>query len=119
MRNALLKILMLAAAGLAAQAEPYYYVASFGSDANPCTKTQPCRTFVKALNTMNSAPGIHGPIMALDSADYSSGGGMFINQPILIDGGEHGAFYTGPDGGPAFTILPGGYVTIRNLTVFT
>jgi hypothetical protein len=45
------------------------YISATGSDANPCTITNPCATFGGAL----SATQISGVIHCLDSRDYTDG----------------------------------------------
>ena len=56
------------------------YVASYGSNLNPCTRVKPCADFAFALT--QTATG--GEIDALDSADYP---GFTITVPVTIDGG--------------------------------
>jgi hypothetical protein len=98
--------LLTAASAASAQTS---YVASTGTGTT-CSKTAPCRTFAAALTAL---PISGGTILALDSADYSAGSNLFVGSPVIIDGGEHGAFFTG-----GFQLEPGGggYVTIRHLT---
>ena len=55
------------------------FVASTGSDANPCSLAFPCRTFVAAVAV--AAAG--GEVVALDSAGY---GAVTINKAITIAG---------------------------------
>src|ERR1017187_8538754 len=89
------------------------YVASTGTDANACTLNLPCRTFFTAYNAL---PVTGGNIVALDSADYSNGASLAITTPLTIDGGDHGAYLTGPASTYALSITPGiGQVTLRNL----
>src|SRR5215471_16146383 len=42
------------------------YVSGLGSDANPCSRTAPCRTFTQAISQTN--PG--GEVYVLDTAGY-------------------------------------------------
>jgi hypothetical protein len=56
------------------------WVSGNGDDANPCSRTAPCKTFAGAIS--KTAPG--GEIDALDPAGY---GALTITKPITIDGG--------------------------------
>src|SRR5579862_291210 len=53
------------------------FVASFGSDSNPCSFTQPCRTFQVAVGAV--LPG--GEVTAIDSAGF---GAVTINKAVTI-----------------------------------
>jgi hypothetical protein len=55
------------------------FVSAAGSDTNPCTVTQPCRTLVGAY----AATAPSGIISALDPAGY---GPLTITGPVTIDG---------------------------------
>ena len=58
------------------------WVASFGTDANACTRDLPCRTFQGAF----SKTVINGEINCIDPADYNPGLGTWtINKSISID----------------------------------
>src|SRR5215472_5030027 len=72
------------------------FVASTGSDSNPCSRIAPCRTFQAAVDA--AAPG--GEVVALDSAGFGSN--VNINKPISIIGS--------PGVYAAITVLPGGPV---------
>jgi hypothetical protein len=112
MNNRVLYVLgVLAAAQLSAGNK--VYVATFGNDGNPCdTFSQPCRTWLGAI----SKAGPSGVVLALDSGDF---GTIDISQPIIIDGGAHGAFATGDSTivsvGLGQTAL--GPVILRNISV--
>jgi hypothetical protein len=56
------------------------WVSGVGDDANPCSRTAPCKTFAGAIS--KTAPG--GEIDALDPAGY---GAVTITKGITIDGG--------------------------------
>src|SRR5438874_4894148 len=56
------------------------WVSGVGDDANPCSRTAPCKTFAGAIS--KTAAG--GEIDALDPAGY---GGVTITKAITIDGG--------------------------------
>jgi hypothetical protein len=56
------------------------WVSGVGDDANPCSRTAPCKTFAGAIS--KTAAG--GEINALDPGGY---GGVTITKAITIDGG--------------------------------
>ncbi|MGE8318261.1 MAG: right-handed parallel beta-helix repeat-containing protein [Comamonas sp.] len=56
------------------------WVSGVGDDANPCSRTAPCKTFAGALP--KTAP--HGVIDVLDPGGF---GAVTINKAITIDGG--------------------------------
>src|ERR1700761_6283859 len=70
---------LLASAPAHAQATRTW-VSGVGDDANPCSRTAPCKTFAGAIS--KTAPG--GEIDALDPAGY---GAVTITKAITIDGG--------------------------------
>ncbi len=90
---------------------PRTFVASNGSDANPCSLPSPCRGFARAL-TQTTA---NGEIIVLDSAGY---GTVTIDRSVTI---------TAPPGvyagisvftGVGITVAtPGAAVTLRGLTI--
>src|SRR5262245_9760486 len=53
------------------------FVSGAGNDANPCSLTAPCRTFVAALGATDTG----GEIVVLESAGY---GPVAINKPVSI-----------------------------------
>ena len=61
----------------AANAAQRTFVASYGSDAWPCTLAQPCRGFQAAIDAVS--PG--GEVVALDSAGY---GAMSISKAVSV-----------------------------------
>jgi hypothetical protein len=110
-------IIALIATASAAFASGTVYVASTGNDANPCTRTQPCRTFAGAQNVLTTDGNT---ILALDSADYSTGATLSLTYTVdTIDGGPQGASFTGPNGGAALAIGFGEAFTIKNLNIIT
>jgi hypothetical protein len=88
------------------------WVSGVGDDANPCSRTAPCKTFAGAIS--KTAAG--GEIDALDPAGY---GAVTITKAITIDGG----------GGQVASVLVSGtngivvqagvadVVTLRNLRI--
>ena len=60
------------------------WVSGVGDDANPCSRTAPCKTFAGAIS--KTAAG--GIIMPMDDGGF---GTVTITKPITIDGGHHSA----------------------------
>src|SRR6516165_12700097 len=56
------------------------WVSGVGDDANPCTRTAPCKTFAGAIS--KTAPG--GTIDALDPGGF---GALTITKALTIEGG--------------------------------
>lgn len=83
-----LAALALAGAAVAMTAPPAAaqatrtWVSGVGDDANPCSRTAPCKTFAGAIS--KTATG--GVINAMDDAGY---GAVTITKAITIDGGGH------------------------------
>src|SRR6266478_2966019 len=75
----LLVFFALATTMLSAQASRTW-VSGVGDDANPCSRTAPCKTFAGAIS--KTAAG--GEINALDPGGY---GAVTITKAITIDGG--------------------------------
>jgi hypothetical protein len=73
-------ILMLALAGLANAQATRTWVSGVGDDANPCSRTAPCKTFAGAIS--KTAAG--GEISVLDPGGF---GAVTITKAITIDGG--------------------------------
>jgi len=73
-------IFTFAVASMAQAQASRTWVSGVGDDANPCSRTAPCKTFAGAI--AKTASG--GEIDALDPAGY---GAVTITKPILIDGG--------------------------------
>jgi hypothetical protein len=69
------------------------FVASYGSDANPCTFGSPCKTFQNAYNVV----AVGGEVTAIDSAGF---GPITINHSVTI---------TSPDGVEAGIATVGDY----------
>lgn len=75
----LLGVLVFGTAMMSAQATRTW-VSGVGDDANPCSRTAPCKTFAGAIS--KTAPG--GEIDALDPGGF---GALTITKSITIDGG--------------------------------
>ena len=89
------------------------FVASTGSDSNPCTVTQPCQTFAQAYTKVSG----NGIIAALDPGKY---GPLNIVGPVTVDGNGWAAI-TAPSGGSGITVNAGASntVTLTGLNVDT
>ncbi len=90
------------------------FVSGVGNDADPCSRTAPCRTFAGAFNKTKAG----GEISVLDPGGY---GGLTINKSISINGewgGEAGSLVAGA-GVNGITINAGAtdMVNIRGLYV--
>jgi hypothetical protein len=84
--KALFVITFILAMSSAAQAQATRtWVSGVGNDANPCSRTAPCRTFAGAI--ANTA--VNGEISVLDPGAY---GAVTITKSIYING-THGAGY--------------------------
>lgn len=73
-------LLMVAFSSHASAQATRTWVSGVGDDANPCSRTAPCKTFAGAI--AKTAPG--GEIDALDPGGF---GALTITKPITIDGG--------------------------------
>lgn len=67
-----------------ALAQDRTWVSGVGDDANPCSRTAPCKTFAGAISKTDAG----GEINVLDSAGY---GAVTITKSITINGTGHGA----------------------------
>ena len=94
-------ILSLCIAGTAEAGIPQAYVSTAGADWNPCSATQPCRTFNKALMVVD--PG--GEIVVQNSGGYSPE--FTITQSVTIDGGGNDASVNSTFGSDLCTIAAG------------
>jgi hypothetical protein len=97
-------IFLTAASQLSAQATRTW-VSGVGDDANPCSRTAPCKTFAGAIS--KTAAG--GEIDALDPGGF---GAVTITKSIFIDGGSAlaGVLVSGTNGivvaaGPTDTVV--------------
>ena len=73
-------VLVVLSSSLAFAQASRTWVSGVGDDANPCSRTAPCKTFAGAIS--KTAPG--GEIDALDPAGY---GALTITKAITLDGG--------------------------------
>lgn len=106
-------VVWLGVPALASAQAPRTWVSGVGDDANPCSRTAPCKTFAGAIS--KTAAG--GIISVLDPGGY---GAVTITKSITIDGGGELAsvLVSGTNG---ITINDGGTSTItvqlRNLRI--
>src|ERR687894_1674807 len=77
-----LAVLALALPASASAQATRTFVSGVGNDANPCSRTAPCRTWSGA-QTKTAAGGI---MMAIDDGAY---GTISITKPLTLDGGRH------------------------------
>src|ERR1017187_1382899 len=87
------------------------WVSGVGDDANPCSRTAPCKTFAGAI----SKTAVGGEIDALDPGGF---GAITITKAITLDGAGTLASVLA-SGTNAITVAAGAndVVTIRNLTI--
>ncbi|MBA2349343.1 MAG: right-handed parallel beta-helix repeat-containing protein, partial [Solirubrobacterales bacterium] len=107
----MLALLLLALLPAAAQAQATRTWASgVGDDANPCSRTAPCKTFAGAIS--KTAAG--GEIDALDPGGY---GAVTITKAITIDGsGTHASILAGGSTGVTIN-APNAAVVLRDLSI--
>src|SRR5258705_4137639 len=74
---------MLTVTSLANAQATRTWVSGVGDDANPCSRTAPCKTFAGAI----SKTAVDGEIDALDPGGF---GAVTITKAITIDGGPTG-----------------------------
>ena len=115
MRKSLLHVamfvLVIGIAGIAQAQATRTWVSGVGDDANPCSRTAPCKTFAGAIS--KTAPG--GIISVLDPGGY---GGVTITKSLTIDGTAQiaGSLVTGTN---AIVINAGvnDVVVLRNIEI--
>jgi hypothetical protein len=87
------------------------WVSGVGDDANPCSRTAPCKTFAGAIS--KTAAG--GEIDALDPAGY---GAVTITKSITIDGGGNlASVLVSGTNGIVINAAASDVVTIRNIAL--
>lgn len=99
-------------AGLAGAQASRTWVSGVGDDANPCSRTAPCKTFAGAIS--KTAAG--GEIDALDPAGY---GALTITKAITLDGGggQVASVLVSGTNGIVVQAGPSDVVIIRNLRI--
>jgi len=111
-------LIVLAAASLAFATPPASaqasrtWVSGVGDDANPCSRTAPCKTFAGAIS--KTAAG--GEIDALDPGGF---GALTITKAITIDGGggQVASVLVAGTNGIVVSAGAGHTVTLRNLRI--
>jgi len=106
--------LFVALLASAAMAQQRTFVSGLGNDANPCTRTAPCRTFAIALGLTN--PG--GEVIALDSAGYGTMAGVNTivkSISIIAPPGVYAGISV--SSGDGIDIGSSGTVVLRGLTI--
>jgi hypothetical protein len=92
------------------------WISGVGDDANPCSRTAPCKTFAGAISKTATA----GEIDCLDPGGF---GGLTITKAITLDcgsgaGGQVGSILvTGTNGITISSTPTGAVVTIRNMSI--
>src|SRR5712692_4155299 len=107
----LLTLLVLGTTIMSAQASRTW-VSGVGDDANPCSRTAPCKTFAGAI----SKTAVGGEIDALDPGGF---GAVTITKGITIDGGGGQVASILVAGTPAIIVNApaNAVVIIRNLRI--
>jgi hypothetical protein len=105
-------IFMIALATMAQAQATRTWVSGVGDDANPCSRTAPCKTFAGAIS--KTATG--GEIDALDSAGF---GAVTITKSITIDGarGFIGGILSAGTTGVIVNATSTSTVVLRNLSI--
>jgi hypothetical protein len=108
--KALASLIFAFALSATTQAQTRTFVSGLGSDANPCTRISPCRSFQRAHDVV--IPG--GEVIAIDSAGY---GPITITKSVSIIGdGNYAGINT--RSGDGITISTAGIaVNLRSLTI--
>lgn len=112
-RNLLtLVVTIVLGASLASAQASRTWVSGVGDDANPCSRTAPCKTFAGAI----SKTAVGGEIDALDPGGF---GALTITKAITIDGGggQVASVLVSGTNGIVVAAQPADVVTIRNLRI--
>jgi hypothetical protein len=113
LRSFLLILILSALASSIAQAQATRtWVSGVGDDANPCSRTAPCKTFAGAISKTAAA----GEIDALDPGGF---GAVTITKGITIDGGggQVGSVLVAGTNGIVVNAGASDVVTLRNLSI--
>jgi hypothetical protein len=86
------------------------WISGVGDDANPCSRTAPCKTYQGTI----SKTAANGEINSIDPGGF---GGVTITKSITLDGGPFmaGVLVSGTNG--VIINAAGAQVTLRNLTI--
>jgi hypothetical protein len=105
-----LVLLLVTATSAGAQATRTW-VSGVGDDANPCSRTAPCKTFAGAIT--KTAP--HGEIDVLDPGGF---GAVTITQSVIIDGsGTFGSVLVAGTNAIVVQAAPSDTVILRGLSL--
>jgi hypothetical protein len=104
--------LLVAAAGALSAQATRTWVSGVGDDANPCSRTAPCKTFAGAI----SKTAVFGEINVLDPGGF---GGVTITKSITIDGsgGSIAGVLVSGSNGIVINALSTDTVVLRNLDI--
>lgn len=104
--------LLLTAATAAHAQATRTWVSGVGDDANPCSRTAPCKTFAGAI----SKTAVSGTINVLDPGGF---GTVTITKSITIDGaaGQAGGILSAATNGIVVSAGATGQVVLRNLVI--
>lgn len=102
----------LAVASGVGHAAPRTFVATWGNDAWPCTRAQPCRNFQPAIAAVDAG----GEVAPLDSGSY---GDMFINKSlsIVVPEGVHAGVTVQGNYGILVTVTAADRVLLQGLAL--
>jgi len=104
-------ILFLGSVAVAQAQATRTWVSGVGDDANPCSRTAPCKTFAGAIS--KTAAG--GEINAIDPGGY---GAVTITKSITIDGGgTFASILAAGTNGIIINAAASDIVTIRNVSI--
>jgi hypothetical protein len=105
-------VLAVVASSMALAQASRTWVSGVGDDANPCSRTAPCKTFAGAIS--KTAPG--GEIDALDPAGF---GAVNITKAMTLDGGGGQVASVLASAGNGISVQAGAsdVVTLRNLSI--
>jgi Right handed beta helix region len=104
-------ILLLGSVAIAKAQATRTWVSGVGDDANPCSRTAPCKTFAGAIS--KTAAG--GEINAIDPGGY---GAVTITKSITIDGGGTlASILAAGTSGIIVNAAASDVVTIRNVSI--
>src|SRR5216117_2140525 len=104
---------IVGAASPAAAQATRTWVSGVGDDANPCSRTAPCKTFAGAI----SKTATDGEIDALDPGGF---GTVTITKAITIDGNGWGSILAAGTNGVNVNVSTAGvtnWVQLRNISI--
>lgn len=105
-------VLAILASAVVAQAQATRtWVSGVGDDANPCSRTAPCKTFAGAISkTANGG--------VIDTLDPGGFGTVTITKSITIEGdGAEGSILSSGTNGIIINVTSSDTVTLRNITI--